>query len=52
MIKVKVPPKNGQLVIHTVVTLLASAVDLIDGVAHFATHSRDNDQHASKQHHS
>ena len=49
MIKVKVQPKNGRLVIYTVVTLLASAVDLIDEVAHLSTHLRSNEQHDSTQ---
>ncbi len=49
MVKVNVPPKNSQLVIHTMVTLLASAVDLIDEVTHLSTHLRSNEQHSSSQ---
>lgn len=37
MIKVKVRPKNSQVIIHTVVTLLASTVDMIDDIIPFTS---------------
>lgn len=33
MIKVTIQPKSGQLVTRTVITLLASAIDLVEGLA-------------------
>lgn len=33
MIKVTIQPKSGQLVTRTVITLLASAIDLVEGIA-------------------
>ena len=43
MIKVKVPARNSRLVVHVVVTLLATAVDLIDQVGPFQIHSRSSE---------
>ena len=47
MIKVTIQPKSGQLVTRTVITLLASAIDLVEGFTIGAT--QDGLKHAGEQ---
>ncbi|WP_158073179.1 hypothetical protein [Alkanindiges hydrocarboniclasticus] len=44
MIKVTIQPKSGQLVTRTMITLLASAIDLVEGLAF--SHTEDDLKHA------
>ncbi len=46
MIKVKVQPKSSQLIIHGVITLLATTIDLMTNIASFAASSRLNNKHS------
>jgi hypothetical protein len=49
MIKVIIQPKSGQLVTRTVITLLASAIDLVEGMTSGTAHddSKQPENHSS-----
>lgn len=48
MIKVTIQPKSGQLVTRTFITLLASAIDLVEGFTATYTHGelKHSDEHS------